>query len=347
MNKTLIAAAVSAALMAPVAAQADVTLYGRIHQGIKIVNPEMGDSTSDFIGVGSRFGIKASSDLGNGLTASAQYEFGTTSDRNNHGSNAVTEAADDSLWSADSSGITNRIATVGISGAFGSIDLGNQWGAYYNIAGVHMDPTFHIGSSIYYGIVDTNTYRTANTIKYSNSFGPVSLQLDVRLDDTDKKGGDVDPAAIYTAVPDGLGDQGGNGYAFGASVALTDNITIAAATDDNEGRTQTGAAIQVSLGNYWASIASQKKDNDDSNVDPSSTHLWLGGSFGNTSAMVGAGSGDKGGASGPGNDPSEVILGVYHDMGGGLKLLYEGVNYDSDNNAGDFSAHLFGIRLDF
>ena len=63
--------------------------------------------------------------------------------------------------------------------------------------------------------------------------------------------------------------------------------------------------------------------------------------------MVGAGSGDKGGASGPGNDPSEVILGVYHDMGGGLKLLYEGVNYDSDNNAGDFSAHLFGIRLDF
>ena len=75
MNKTLIAAAVSAALMAPVAAQADVTLYGRIHQGIKIVNPEMGDSTSDFIGVGSRFGIKASSDLGNGLTASAQYEF--------------------------------------------------------------------------------------------------------------------------------------------------------------------------------------------------------------------------------------------------------------------------------
>ena len=188
MNKTLIAAAVSAALMAPVAAQADVTVYGRIHQGIKIVNPEMGDSMSDFIGVGSRFGIKASSDLGNGMTASAQYEFGTTSDRNNHGSNAVTDAADDSLWSADSSGITNRIATVGISGAFGSIDLGNQWGAYYNIAGVHMDPTFNIGSSIYYGIVDTNTYRTANTIKYSNSFGPVSLQLDVRLDDTDKKG---------------------------------------------------------------------------------------------------------------------------------------------------------------
>ena len=36
MNKTLIAAAVSAALMSPVAAQADVTVYGRIHNGIAI-----------------------------------------------------------------------------------------------------------------------------------------------------------------------------------------------------------------------------------------------------------------------------------------------------------------------
>ena len=42
MNKTLIAAAVSAALMAPVAAQADVTLYGRIHNGIKIVDTDGG-----------------------------------------------------------------------------------------------------------------------------------------------------------------------------------------------------------------------------------------------------------------------------------------------------------------
>ena len=97
MNKTLIAAAVSAALMAPVAAQAEedeksVTLYGRIHQGIQLISSEGGESTTDFIGIGSRFGIKASSDLGNGMTASAHYEFGTTSDRNNHGSNAVTEA---------------------------------------------------------------------------------------------------------------------------------------------------------------------------------------------------------------------------------------------------------------
>ena len=173
MNKTLIAAAVSAALMAPVAAQAEedeksVTLYGRIHQGIKLVNPEVGDRTTDFVGVGSRFGIKASSDLGNGMTASAHYEF-TTSLRIN----------------PETVLPSTRIAKVGVSGAFGSVNLGNQWGAYYNLVGVHVDPTFSIGGSKYY-FGDSSTYgplRTPNTIKYSNSFGPVSIQLDARLDD--------------------------------------------------------------------------------------------------------------------------------------------------------------------
>jgi len=120
MKKTIIATAVSAALMAPVAVQADVTVYGRIHQGIKLVNPEVGDSTTDFVGIGSRFGIKASSDVGNGMTASARYEFGTVSDK---GKDGVANT---------------RIATVGVSGGFGSVNLGNQWGAYYNLVGVHL-----------------------------------------------------------------------------------------------------------------------------------------------------------------------------------------------------------------
>ncbi len=116
MNKTLIAAAVSAALMAPVAAQADVTVYGRVHQGIKISEVQTSQPVPQLtlISVGSRFGIKASSDLGNGLTASAHYEFTTNSDK-------------------PGTGVGNtRVATVGLSGGFGSIKLGNQWGAYYN-----------------------------------------------------------------------------------------------------------------------------------------------------------------------------------------------------------------------
>ena len=231
MNKTLIAAAVSAALMAPVAAQAEATVYGRVHQGIAFVNNDEADSTTDFINVGSRFGIKGSSDLGNGLTASAHYEFTTDSD---------TKGV----------GVSNtRIATVGISGAFGSVNLGNQWSAWYNQLGVHVDPTFYVGGSHHIG-----PFRTPNTISYSNSFGPVSIQADTRID----SGGD-----------------GGDGNAVGASIAINDNIKIAAAIDDSDARSLTGLAAQVSMGNYWASIAQQSMDPEGDGADPSTVQLWV------------------------------------------------------------------------
>ncbi len=309
MKKTLIATAVSAALMAPVAAQADVTVYGRIHQGIALVNPEVGDSTTDFISVGSRFGIKASSDVGNGMTASAHYEFTTSADK-------------------PGDGVANtRIAKVGLSGGFGSVNLGNQWGAYYNKVGVHLDPTFYVGGAKYSAV--NGPFRTANTIKYSNSFGPVSLELDVRLDDSN--------------------DGGGDGNALGVSFAANDNITLAAGVDNTtDGDSITGAAIQVSLGNYWASVASHTVDPDgDGNPEPSTTQLWAGGSFGNTSAMIGTGSLDKDIGAGAGNEPGDITVGVYHNVGGGFKLLYEGHSVDSDGAGEDETTHLFGVRLDF
>ncbi len=349
MKKTLIASAVSAALMAPVAAQAEdmagpeVSVYGRIHQGIKIENPDTGDRTTDFVGIGSRFGIKASSDLGNGMTASAQYEFATNSDKGDDGVTAT------------------RVAKVGVSGAFGSVDLGNQWGAYYNLVGVHMDPTFWVGGSTYYLGADPGIYgpmRTANTIQYSNSFGPVSIAVDVRTDDT-KSANKVTPV------------EGGDGYAAAASFAVNDNITFAAGVDNDDMRDIVGGGVKVSLGNYWASIATHRADIEavtavnavpntpgvlgmaavpaKAAYKPSATQFWAGGSFGNTSVMVGAGKADMdmANSSAPGNKPSDITWAVYHDMGGGLGLLYEGISMDSDNTGNDKTVHLFGVRLDF
>ena len=337
MKKTIIATAVSAALMAPVAAQAeaDVTVYGRIHQGIKLVNPEVGDSTTNFVGIGSRFGIKASSDVGNGMTASAQYEFQVDSDvAKNSEDNAVKQT---------------RVAKVGISGGFGSVDLGHQWGAYYNLVGVHLDPTFSVGGAKYY--LADGPLRTANTIKYSNSFGPVSLELDVRLDETDNEGkpGDIDPATgIPKLIGDGTPDEGGDGHAVAVSVAVNDNITLAAGVDNTtDGNSITGGAVQVSLGNYWASIAQHSVDPEGEGAEPSTTQLWVGGSFGNTSAMVGTGQGDKDMGDVTGGEPSDVTLGVYHSLGGGLGLIYEGHKLDSDGAGKDATTHLFGVRLDF
>ena len=75
MNKKLIAVAVAGVVAAP-AAYADISAYGRINNRIVIAdNDDINMETS-----GSRFGFKGSGDLGNGMSAFARYEFGTTTD---------------------------------------------------------------------------------------------------------------------------------------------------------------------------------------------------------------------------------------------------------------------------
>ena len=305
MNKTLIAAAVSAALMAPVAAQAEVSIYGRIHNGIKIVDTDGADSTTDLNGAGGRFGIRASSDLGNGLTASAHYEFSATTDAPGAGNEKT------------------RVATVGVSGGFGSITLGvHQWNALYSIANT-ADYTYTSPGVLYY---DIGPSRTSNTIKYSNSFGPVSLQLDSRVDDS------VD---------------GNDGFAAGANIAVNDMISIAGAVDDSDSGMLTALQARVNLGNYYVALGRFSNNPDGDGADPSRTQAWVGGSWGNTSALIGLGSGDNDGGDVAGNDPSGTTLGVYQSMGGGLTLMYEGGSRDNDGAGGDSTSHWLGMMYNF
>ncbi len=96
MKKQLLAAAVATAIVVPMAASADVTVYGKLHYSIDSIDYDSGVSGSiigtgnDSLGAGydglgvnshaSRFGIKGSEDLGNGLSAVFQMEFGINGD---------------------------------------------------------------------------------------------------------------------------------------------------------------------------------------------------------------------------------------------------------------------------
>ena len=217
MNKKLIAAAVSAAVMAPVASQADATVYGRISNAIDLNNvsvkkdPDDGtlpEGTTDISGVSSRFGIKGSADIGNGLTAKGTYEFGTVTDREEK--------------NEEHGGVEDiRVATVGLSGSFGSIDIGNQWSAYFDTFGTLISPTYTLGYYLY-SSVGGGPYRTSNTIKYSNTFGPVYLELDYRLNGSDE------PSEVAEKIR-------GDGFGLGVSFAVAKNITIAASMDSEGG----------------------------------------------------------------------------------------------------------------
>ena len=371
MNKKLIAAAVSAAVVAPVAAYGEATVYGSIRNAIDIndLDDSVGaDGTTDISGISSRFGIKYSQEMGNGLTAHAKYEFGTTTDKekasandpgfDSDGDGKIDKVDGDGKIDKDdgnstkhgtSGGIEDtRVATVGLSGAFGRVDVGNQWSSYFNTFGTLVSPTFSLGYYIYSSI-GNGPLRASNTIKYANSFGPLYLELDVRLNGKDESSDQAEKLA-------------GDGVGLGLSWAVTDGLTIAVASDSEDGAEGAGTAaddpdtdrlgigIKYSAGGYWISAGTQSYEKEgvgaaaDDEVD--STFLYFGGNFSeSTNWLIGLSEAEIDGSTA--DDPSQTTWGVYHRLGGGMKLFYEAISVDDEANTKDGARHLLGMRVDF
>jgi predicted porin len=134
MKKSTLALAVAAALTGfGSVAVADTTLYGsarvsvdytdldstytRNRQG-NIVRVIPGFSTWDVVNNSSRLGVRGEEDLGGGLSAIYQYEFGVDMTEGNNFN-------------------SNRPKWVGLKGAsWGSVTAGTQWTPYYNVMGI-------------------------------------------------------------------------------------------------------------------------------------------------------------------------------------------------------------------
>lgn len=118
MKKSVLALAVASVLAAPLAAQADTILYGSARVSVDYVdNDNDSDSYWDVMNNSSRLGVQGSEDLGGGLNAIYQYEFGVD----------VTEGG---------SFEGNRPKLVGLKGGFGTVSLGTQETPYYHVAGI-------------------------------------------------------------------------------------------------------------------------------------------------------------------------------------------------------------------
>lgn len=131
MNKKLITLAVAAAMVAPLAAAAETTLYGRIDTAVVNVDVKTPQNTAspywssanskgdawDIDTGTTRMGVKGSEDLGNGLKAIFQAEWQFTSS--------------EGQGSTYNPGFTNRLAYAGLSGGFGTVTIGRQWTPYY------------------------------------------------------------------------------------------------------------------------------------------------------------------------------------------------------------------------
>ena len=138
------------------------------------------DSDTKFADGGSRWGIKGSSEISDGLTAVYRFEH-----KINTAKASLTEG---------------RLAYAGLKGGFGTITAGQIWSASFNSVGAITDNSFAYGDS-------ETTYRHGSVVSYANSFGPASVQLDLVMDgDRDSGSKDIDQVEFGLSVA--LGDIG-------------------------------------------------------------------------------------------------------------------------------------------
>jgi predicted porin len=133
MKKSALALAVAAGLVGfGSAAYADTTLYGSARVSVdydewnsdyisvdgQLVRIRGGSDAWDVYNNASRLGVRGEEDLGGGLAAIYQYEFGVD----------VTEGGNLN---------SNRPKWVGLRGnSWGSVTAGTQWTPYYNVVGI-------------------------------------------------------------------------------------------------------------------------------------------------------------------------------------------------------------------
>ncbi len=132
MKKSLLALAALSAFATAAQAQSSVTVYGIVDAGISetttdttntsgVLTSSLKDKTTGNGGAytSQRLGFRGTEDLGGGLKANFVYEFGLTD-------NDGASAADVDTGTDNAAPTATRVATVGLSGSFGALDIGRQ-----------------------------------------------------------------------------------------------------------------------------------------------------------------------------------------------------------------------------
>ena len=97
------------------------------------------------------------------------------------------------------------MAYAGLSGAFGTVSLGQVWSASFNHVGGITDGSWFYGNS-------ETSYRVGNALSYAMSAGAISMQLDAIMDGAKDSGDAVDQLEFGMTID--LGDVGKVGLAY-------------------------------------------------------------------------------------------------------------------------------------
>jgi predicted porin len=339
-------------MVAPVAVMADATVYGIGQVELTQYDPQASgsDSTTDVHdnhGMG-RVGVKASEDLGNGLTAIAGFEFKADSSDNNTdkvsceaeststststsdgGINTTTTTDTETTCSASGgASLTGRDAYVGLKGGFGTVMAGRLKSPYKYAGGVKYDA--FVATALEArgngGMTKTDYGHSgflSNMLGYSNKFGAIKVD------------------AVYSPETDGEAMALSAMYSEGAIeafVALVDASLTDAASDDYSA-TKFGG--KFSTGPH--SIMLQYEDTDKNSY--AATLLFLGYQMkmGMNTLVFQYGMNDEDTDT---KDSTYMVLGAYHNFSKTSSLFGGYRNTDVDNESGQ-TAISVGLRQKF
>ena len=126
---TAIAMAVAGTVAAPVAVQAGADeVYASARVGLEYLDTG-GTADTSIRSVGSRFGARGETDLGNGLTGFGRYEWQVDFQNTEGGSDNL---CDNDCDISGNGSPTTRHRYVGLKGDFGSVLVGQTYNTFYN-----------------------------------------------------------------------------------------------------------------------------------------------------------------------------------------------------------------------
>lgn len=338
MKKSMIAVAVAGAVGAPLsAAQAATEVYGFVNATLESASVASGGGAANAAGVAdfiifntatddsgivmsdvaeTRIGVKGSEDLGNGLTANYRFEVGLGTSAFDEPGGGVEEDAD----------FESRLAWAGISGDFGSVKLGTQWGTLYEYSGWNIFRSDgHGGAGWYWATSLANDdwfgLRTSSAVTYTYGGGgyssdPFTFSVQGVIDNTSAAAGDSGEAGDSSRPGQGTGSPNANDEESLDALIIGAQGTFGEVTVNgvaySENNTTGPEPSLLSLGARW-----------------SSGPLYVGGSW----LQV-----DRDNAAG--NEPSVLIALAGYDFGGGLSGMagFSVGDADTSNNVGDLSA---------
>lgn len=335
MRKWNIATLLAVAALAPLGAQADVTLYGKIYAEAGVETFGSAATQTEYTTLDDaqnlgRLGVKFSQPIEDGLEVFGQYEFSV---------NAPDSTND----------FVMRASYVGVRGKVASFAMGRFDGAYKTTGGVNWDPFAFTSLQLAGTGGQSNTnFGNAGFIDHAMQVQTNYVEGDVRFDATLQYGADSTPTSVTTpkdsflaGVTVGVGGldviygfahnagSGATNQKFGVKVAAgeasfmiqVENVDQGGYDPVGEGQFMTGI-ITYGVGNWlWVlEIAEYNTDYADLAALPT--------------PITGANS-------------SLFTIGGRYYLAKNAWLVFGMRNTDSENDMVDSSATVGGIRFDF